>query len=219
MRLVDVLAEKAAPYWEESTKKPFLYEMAHGTLSSERFRNYMIQDYLYLLDYVDILKTMKSMAKKPELVSFVDEILISAEEELGRVHLPAMHKLGITDEEIRSCSKARVIIDYVDYMKSQLSENGLSAGLIAMYQCCRSYAHIIDYLVDNYKDEIEVSKYKHWFDGYTVEEYADTDRAWTEMLDREFTDVSTEELERYCDIFAACAEFENKLWDYLYEMK
>ena len=219
MRLVDVLADKAAPFWEESTGKPFLYEMAHGTLNSDKFRNYMIQDYLYLLDYVDILKSMKSMAEKPELISFVDKILISAEEEVGRVHLPALHNMGITDEEIKSCSKAQVIIDYVDYMKSQLQENGIFAGLISMYQCCRSYAHIIDFLESNYKDEIEVSPYKHWFDGYAADEYTDTDRAWIEMLDKELPDVNDEDLKKYCDIFTTCAEFENKLWDYLYEMK
>ena len=61
MGIVNILAEKAAPYWEETTKKPFINEMALGTLSSEKFRNYMLQDYLYLLDYVDVLKKMKSM--------------------------------------------------------------------------------------------------------------------------------------------------------------
>ena len=45
--------------------------MAKGTLGAERFKHYMIQDYLYLTDYIDVLNKTKELAESDELISFI----------------------------------------------------------------------------------------------------------------------------------------------------
>ena len=55
MKLSERLYDGAIELWRVAADKPFVREMALGTLDEKRFRHYMIQDYFYLLDYIEIL--------------------------------------------------------------------------------------------------------------------------------------------------------------------
>lgn len=50
-RFVEYLLERAdvKPAWKEHTEHAFLQKLANGTLAIESFKNYLIQDYLYLV--------------------------------------------------------------------------------------------------------------------------------------------------------------------------
>ena len=45
---------------------PFVTQMADGTLPTEKFRYYMLQDYLYLKDYV---KIFAAISRRPMISS------------------------------------------------------------------------------------------------------------------------------------------------------
>ena len=77
-----VLYEKARPLWAESAEKSFVRSMADGTLAPERFRVYMLQDYLYLHDYIDILKRIRGYAEDTGLEDFLDSVIRETENEL-----------------------------------------------------------------------------------------------------------------------------------------
>ena len=48
------LYERVKELWPQYLRHPFVTQMAEGTLPVEKFRYYMLQDYLYLRDYVKI---------------------------------------------------------------------------------------------------------------------------------------------------------------------
>ena len=215
MKLSEILVSKVDKPWTETLEKTFLSEMAHGTLDPMKFRNFMLQDYMYLLDYIELLKDIKSLAENEELKDFITCVISDTENETYRVHIPAMKELGISDEDISGGIKADVIEGYMGYMRSMLEEGGILAGLTAMLQCSWNYAHIGQVLSDRYRDILPASPYKDWFDAYSCKEYIDANRAWIEALDREASDIDDEETEKLCSIFITCAEYENKFWDYL----
>ena len=51
MRFSERLHQKLQPIWRKNHAHPFVKEMGDGTLDQEKFRFYMIQDYIYLIDY------------------------------------------------------------------------------------------------------------------------------------------------------------------------
>ena len=71
MKLSEILYERALPIWREAEEKPFVLEMAKGTLAEGKFKRYMLQDYLYLQDYSDILKSALLQAKEPALALLI----------------------------------------------------------------------------------------------------------------------------------------------------
>ena len=216
MRISDTLYKAALDLWNEAADKPFVKEMAEGSLDEGLFRRYMIQDYLYLLDYIDTLRLIQSRTENAELKAFMDAVIAETENETYRVHVPHMKQLGVSDEEIRRAIRMPVISEYIGYMQKQVREHGIIAGLTALLQCSWLYAHIGEKAASEHADDIRKSPYKFWFDAYTCREYLDANQMWIDVLDRESSSVSSEESALLEQIFRTCAEYENRLWDALY---
>ena len=210
-----VLYEKARPLWAESAEKSFVRSMADGTLASERFRVYMLQDYLYLHDYIDILKRIRGYAEDTGLEDFLDSVIRETENELYRMHIPSMKRIGIDDEEIRNCALMPEFRNYIDYMREQLDDKGLLAGLTALLQCSWNYAYVAQLLTERYPNEIAASSYRSWFEAYTCADYILANQNWIDVLDAKTADIGREAAEDLADIFVTCARYENSLWDAL----
>ena len=50
-KIIKVLYESVEEIWKSYLCHPFVKQLGEGTLSPDIFRYYMIQDYLYLLEY------------------------------------------------------------------------------------------------------------------------------------------------------------------------
>lgn len=216
MKFTDRLYAGVTDLWCEASDKPFVQEMAEGTLDEGRFRNYMIQDYLYLLEYIDTLRLIFDLAEDEELRDFLQAVISETENETYRVHLPHMRKIGVSDEEITSAVRLQVITEYAEYMRAQVMEHGLLAGLTALLQCSWLYAFIGKKKVSEIPDAIRKSPYRFWFDAYTCRDYIDANQMWIDTLDRRTEGISSDEESLLSNIFLNCAGYENKLWDELY---
>lgn len=217
MKLSEILYDNVKDLWNQAAAKPFVIEMAKGILSREHYRYYMIQDYLYLLEYTDILAAIQESCNDPELRSFIGDVIEQVKEETMQVHVPNMREMGITEEEISGCPESPEIADYVNYMRSLVKEEGILAGLTAQLQCSWVYAYIGLRMKEQYPEEISASPYKGWFDAYTCDAYTGANQKWIDTLDKMADDIEAEDAEKLCRIFKTCAEYENRFWDMLYK--
>jgi len=216
MKLTELLFSKAKEIWDQATEKPFVIEMAKGTLSDDLYKRYQLQDYLYLQEYIGILNRIKEFSNSDEITGFLDAIINEVIEELDHVHLPYLRKIGIKDEEIVANSELPVIREYISYMKGKVEEYGLIAGITALLQCSWGYAYIGRTMFEKHAEEISGSKYKMWFEAYTSEGYVSANNTWIEVLDKLGADISEEETKTMTGIFTRCAQYEDELWDALY---
>lgn len=215
MKISDILFESVKDLWDRAAGKPFVIEMAKGTLDQQRYRYYMIQDYLYLLEYVHILECIRESTDDPELEEFIRFVTEQVRKETMLVHVPNMRELGITQEDAASCPESPEIADYVSYMLGRVKEEGVLAGLTAQLQCSWVYAYIGQRMQKEFPEEIAASPYKGWFEAYTCEEYTDANQKWIDILDKKAEGVEGIEKEKLCRIFRTCAEYENRFWDIL----
>ena len=215
MMLSEILYERALPIWREAEEKPFVLEMARGTLAEGKFKRYMLQDYLYLQDYSDILKSALLQAKEPALAEFLRGLIKVVEIETENVHLPSMRQMGIADEEIGRAERLPAFVKYVAYMQACLEE-GILPCLTALLQCSWNYAFLSEEICARFSGEVAGSPYKSWFDAYTGREYVEANQQWIDFLDQEAEGISDETAKHLCGLFTACAEHENRLWDELY---
>ena len=68
MLFSEELFDEVKEIWDDYLKHPFVKGIGEGTLDKEKFKNYLIQDYLYLKDYAKVFamvlvkaRTMKEM--------------------------------------------------------------------------------------------------------------------------------------------------------------
>ena len=71
MKLSQKLFERGEKVWPRYLCHPFVTQMAEGTLPAEKFRYYMLQDYLYLKDYVKIFAAIIQKADDFEQIRFL----------------------------------------------------------------------------------------------------------------------------------------------------
>ncbi|MBU3158147.1 hypothetical protein LL038_18940 [Clostridium estertheticum] len=51
MKFTDYIFEEVKGFWNSYLEHPFIKEIGEGTLDKGKFKNYLIQDYLYLKEY------------------------------------------------------------------------------------------------------------------------------------------------------------------------
>jgi len=217
MKLSELLFSKTKDLWIVSANKPFVIGMAKNTLPEELFKRYMIQDYLYICDYVGILCKIQDLADNNGDRDFLEKIINETRQEAERVHLPNLASLGITKDEVLGSAKLPAVSGYIGYMQNCLDEHGLLGGLTALLQCSWVYAFIGEEVSAAYPDEISKSRYRSWFESYSCQSYLDTNQMWIDMLDKSSTGMDDTARETMCRIFRQCAIYENELWDALFK--
>lgn len=215
MKITDSLYACVETLWEKAANKEFLIKMAEGTLDEKRYCGYMLQDYYYLVEYKKILERLLELSKDSEVTDFLKLAVDVTVYETESVHLPAMKKLGISEDAIKNTGMNRVITEYVTFYHDTIDKNGLLGGFTALLQCCWDYAYLGKVMYANYGEKIEKSQYKFWFDAYTSKEYVETNEKWQSLVDKITTGTDDKTKETLCNIFKTCAEFENKFWDVL----
>ena len=197
-RLSERLLLAAEGAWQEAMKKQFLLEMADGTLSPERFRYYMLIDYLYLTEYIKTLRIIEERSDEPEIGSFLQDTI------------------GATEEDIAKTAMPRKAENYIRYMRGLALERPILESLTALLDCSWAYAYIAEHMIERYGEMIQNSRYRDWFMAYTTKEYVDSNQAWIDMVDSLAEAVDEERREELCRIFVTCAGYENAFWDAVY---
>ena len=136
MKLSETLYAGVYDLWREAADKTFVREMAKGTLDDSLFRNYMIQDYLYLLDYIETLGCIRQQAQDGELRDFLQSVIAETENETYRVHLPHLKQIGVSDEEVLDAVRYHTtgredmtLLDEIVYVADAIEENRNYPGL------------------------------------------------------------------------------------------
>lgn len=202
----------AAPIWDTCLKHPFVIGIGDGTLEVEKFRHFMLQDYLYLFDYARVFSLGVVKARDPELMRIfaanVDAILNGE----MKIHRAYMKRLGITEEQVFAVMPALDNLSYTNYMLSIANSGGPMEIVAAILACSWSYAEIGQTLA-SIPGASEHPFYGEWIQGYASEEYAATNQALIELMDSLAKDASEEQIAYLTEIFINCSRYELGFWD------
>lgn len=212
------LHDAAAPIWEACLKHPFVTGIGDGTLAVEKFRYFMLQDYLYLFDYARVFALGVVKARDPRLMRIfaanVDAIL-GGEMEIHRTY---MARLGITEEQVFAVKPALDNLSYTNYMLSVASTGGPAEIVASILACSWSYAEIGQALA-RIPGAAEHPFYGEWIRGYASDSYAATNQSLIELMDALAAGASGEQMARLTDIFVNCSRYELGFWDMSWEMR
>lgn len=206
------LHDAAAPVWEACLRHPFVTGIGDGTLDMEKFRYFMLQDYLYLFDYARVFALGVVKARDPELMRVfaanVDAILGGE----MKIHRAYMKRLDITEEQVFSIKPALANLSYTNYMLSVAQTGGPMEIVASILACSWSYAEIGQALAA-IPGAAEHPFYGEWIRGYASEEYAATNQALIELMDSLAADAGEEQLAYLTDVFVNCSRYELGFWD------
>ncbi len=214
MKFSERLYGKLQPIWRQNHNHPFVQGMGDGTLEKEKFRFYMIQDYLYLIDYAKLFAIGAMKATDVQIMGKFAALLDSTlNEEMG-LHRDYAKKFEISKKELEKAQPSPITLAYTHYML-HVGQSGTLAELVAaLLPCMWSYWEIGKELSE--KPGANNEFYREWIEMYSSEEFGELATWCINLFDLLTEDKSEAELEKLEEIFLNTTRFEYMFWDMAY---
>ncbi|KNH23686.1 TENA/THI-4 family protein [Priestia megaterium] len=214
MKFSERLYEKLQPIWRQNHNHPFVQGMGDGKLEKEKFRFYMIQDYLYLIDYAKLFAIGAMKATDLQTMGKFAALLDSTLNEEMSLHREYAKKFEISEKELEKAQPSPTTLAYTHYML-HVGQSGTLAELVAaLLPCMWSYWEIGKELSE--KPGANNEFYREWIEMYSSEEFGELATWCINLFDSLAEDKSEAELEKLEEIFLNTTRFEYMFWDMAY---
>jgi thiaminase/transcriptional activator TenA len=213
------LKAKAAKVWEDGYNHPFVQELGMGTLDKERFKFYLLQDYLYLLQYSKVFAIAAVKSDTEELMTNFTKAqyyILAGEMD---VHREYMANFGITQAEVLAVKSSLYNRTYTANMLSYGLTGNLAEILSSVFPCAWTYADYGKRLKAQYADKLSENFYKTWIENYAGDEFSASFEWFYDALDNLVSNMTQEQRIKIEEIFISSVEFEYLFWDMAYNRK
>lgn len=207
MKVTERLLEATKEIWDAYNEHPFVKGIQDGTLERDKFRFYIIQDYLYLEEYAKVFAIGVAKAKSIETAQLFAKYIEVMNGELD-VHNGYMGIFQVSEEEIANTAQSLDNLSYTSYMLRVAYEEGEAEILAAILSCAYSYEVIAKNIVANNPNAVKDDFYGKWIQGYASEEYAKGNIVLLDILNQLTQNYSEEQIQHLIDIFVACSRYD-----------
>jgi thiaminase/transcriptional activator TenA len=198
MSLSGRLRERAAEVWERELAHPFVQGLGDGTLDEARFRVWLRQDYLFLVEYARVVALAAARAEDLESMGRFAELLQST--------------LVSEMDHLEAAVPQPATRAYTDFLVRTAYEGPLAAIVAALLPCAWGYGEIATRLAAR-SDPPAADRYREWIRTYSSPEfsaYADWLRGQLDLLSESLSGAEEKRLE---EIFMTASEHEVRFWD------
>ena len=219
MTPTEKLLEAVKDIWAGYHNHPFVTGIGDGSLDQKKFRYYMIQDYLYLIDYTRVFAIGAAKAKDltvMKLFAAYTHNILDGEMDIHRTY---MKRLGITQEEAETTPVSLDNRSYTSYMLRAAYEGGEAEVMAAILSCALSYEAIAKELVQHNPNAKDHPFYGEWVSGYASDSYHEENEILIGLMDRLAAECTPAQMDHLTDIFKACSRYEMAFWDMAWEMR
>ncbi len=211
MSFSDELRQAATEIWEAQHEHPFVRGIGDGTLDPERFRFYVRQDYLFLIEYGRLLALACARAPRLELMQrFADlaQSTLGTEMELHRAYAD---EWGIPREELEAEPIAPATRASADFLlrTAVLGDFGELVG--ALLPCMWGYSELGRRLAERGRPANEL--YARWIDMYAGDDFAELASWCLKICDETAAGAGEEGRSRMQDAFVESSRHELAFWD------
>jgi thiaminase/transcriptional activator TenA len=208
----DELFNESKDIWQSYLNHPFLVELSKGNLDKEKFKNYLIQDYLYLKEYAKVfcMGMIKSNSLK-EMKFFYDSINGIINDETA-IHIEYLNYFNVVDVENY---KLNIVNEsYTSYMKGVSLTGDVLEIISTILPCTWSYNFIAKNISQKCSDD---NFFKKWIDSYNSDEYKNFTKLWIDFTNDLCKNIDESKKERLKEIFRKSSIYEYEFWDMAYK--
>jgi thiaminase/transcriptional activator TenA len=211
------LRRRAERIWRAIDAHAFLRELHAGTLPMNRFTYFILQDYVYLLDFAQVL--CQGGAKSPDLetLALFSRHALGAVEVERSFHASFGKSLGLTRQQLDAVPKGPITQAYISYLQSVARSGTLGEIVAAVLPCYWIYGEIGRRL---YKDRPGKPKiYRQWIETYASETFWKPVREQIQLMDRLGAAASNSEKKLMTANFILSSRYEFMFWDQAYRLE
>lgn len=202
--------------FKEILVHPFIRGLTDGSLESDAFRFYVVQDALYLRDFARALAICGAKAPEDEAIKMFCEHAAGAIAVERQLHEGFFKEFGLSDHEARMTPMAPTNVAYTSYLLAVAYSGSFPAAIGAVLPCYWIYWKVGKTLSDQGSPN---PLYQRWIDNYGGDEFADLVRAVLALADSLGERLNSTEEERVTDHFVTTARYEWMFWDMGYRQE
>ncbi len=213
MDIFDRLKAAAAPEWESYVAHDFVRQLGTGTLPQAAFRTYLVQDYLFLIQFARAwaLAAYKSRtitdirAAQAGLAAILDET---------ELHVRLCGRWGLSPEAIAAAPEHQATVAYTRYVLDCGAAGDLLELHVALAPCVIGYAEIGRALTPDGIDALPAAHpYREWISEYAGSGYQEVAAAARLQLDElAARTMTSQRFEELAAIFAKASRLEADFW-------
>jgi thiaminase/transcriptional activator TenA len=214
MGFFERLKTAASAEWRAYTEHPFTDALADGSLAEAAFRHYLVQDYLFLIEFARAYAL--SVYKSPRLADMREaaaglSAILDVEMDL---HVKLCAAWGLSPDDLEQAPAAAEMLAYTRYVLDAGMRGDLLALKVALAPCVIGYAEIAQRLAARPDACAATNPYRVWiaeYAGVPYQEVAANAQAQLEGLaDRYATAAREAEL---IAIFREATRLEADFWE------
>lgn len=215
MAVSDELRRECAEVWELQHCHPFVIGIGDGTLDLDRFRFWVSQDYLFLIEYGRVLAF--AAARAPDLPSMrrfaqLTHETLTTEMDLHRSYCA---EFGFTAEELQTEPMARTTRGYSDFLVRMAAQADFASVLAALLPCMWGFSEIGQRLAE--RGRPPDPRYAAWIDMYASADFAALAQWCRDTTDRAGEDAGAQTREAMSQAFRTSSEYELAFWQMAFD--
>ena len=217
MDVFDRLKAGAGEDWRAYVAHPFTDALADGSLPEAAFRTYLVQDYLFLIEFARAHAL--AVYKAPTLADMRESAaglaaILDVEMDL---HVRLCARWGLAADDLERAPAAAATLAYTRYALDTGMRGDLLALSVALAPCVIGYAAIARRLVDRPSASAPDNPYRAWIAEYAGAPYQAVAAAARAQLDRLAAAYLTPRREaELLGVFREATRLETAFWDMAY---
>ena len=216
-RFTERLRERAAGIWEAQHRHPFVRGIGDGTLSLERFKFWLRQDYVFLIEYSRLLAL--AAARSPDLqtmIRFATLLKETVETEMN-LHRGYAAEFGISLEELEREVPSPATRAYTDFLLRVAATGDFGELAAAVLPCMWAFSEIGQRLAAQPAPSDQ--RYAKWIAMYGSREFAELAQWCRALLDRIAAGLPERDLQRLEAAFLTSSRYEWLFWEMAWKME
>jgi thiaminase/transcriptional activator TenA len=208
MAFTDELRQAADPIWAAQHEHPFVRGIGKASLDATKFRHYVRQDYLFLIDYARLLALGCARAPRLDAMTRFTQLagaVLGSELELHRSYAA---EWGVSTAELEDEQATATTRAYTDFLLRVAALGDYGELVAALLPCMWGYHEVAARLAESGRPSNEL--YARWIDEYASAEFGQL-TTWCRALTDEAAETS--DRRRMTDAFLTSSRYELAFWE------
>ncbi|GAB3054189.1 thiaminase II [Virgibacillus ainsalahensis] len=208
----DRLWSRVEPIWESYLEHPFVKGIGEGTLDKEKFKHFMKQDYIYLIEYARLFALGSAKAPNLSVMTTFANLLHDTMNVEMDLHRKYASKFNITEQELEETKAAATTTAYTSYMLNVSQKGGVENVVAAVLTCAWSYHYIGKHLA-KLPGALEHEFYGEWVEMYSSEAFTALTNNTIDLMNEIAKNKPEHELAALEEIVVKTSHFEYMFWE------
>ena len=216
-RFTNRLRREAAAIWEAQHQHPFVRGIGDGKLDLEKFKFWLRQDYVFLIEYARLLALAAARSPDLETMTRFAGLLEETLETEMSLHRAYADEFGISRQDLEREQPAPITRAYTDFLVRVAATGDFAELAAALLPCMWSFSEIGQRLAK--QPPPADTRYAQWIAMYSSKEFAELAGWCRDLLDKLATGLPERELKKLEEAFLTSSRYEWQFWEMAWKME